>query len=143
MASTAQSIATAPAEDLSMFRLYVLRAVYALIAFGEGSIVVPDLFIHGPTARGVIPAMLSGLCLMCLLGLRYPRQMLPLLLFEMAWKTIWFFAFGLPQYLSGQAPPTFAEDFPAISFGVVLMPLVIPWGYAWRHYVRAAGDRWR
>ena len=78
MASTAQSIATAPAEDLSMFRLYVLRAVYALIAFGEGSIVVPDLFIHGPTARGVIPAMLSGLCLMCLLGLRYPRQMLPL-----------------------------------------------------------------
>jgi hypothetical protein len=136
---------TAPAapQELSLLRLYVLRAIYFLIAFGEGSQVVPALFAHEPTARGVIPALLSGLCLMCLLGLRYPRQMLPLLLFEMAWKYIWFFAFGLPQYLSGQVPPTFAEDFPAITFGVAIMPFVIPWGYVWRNYLIAAGDRWR
>jgi hypothetical protein len=62
----------------------------------------------------------------------------------MAWKTIWFVAFGLPQYLSGQRPPdTFSDDFFAITLGVVLMPLVIPWGYVWRHFVRTAGDRWR
>ena len=136
---------TAPAapEELSLLRLYVMRAVYFLIAFGEGSQVVPALFVHEPTARGVIPALLSGLCLLCVLGLRYPKAMLPLLLFEMAWKTIWFFAFGLPQYLSGEVPPTFAEDFKAITFGVAIMPFVIPWGYVWRHYVKAAGDRWR
>jgi len=136
---------TAPAapEELSLLRLYVMRAVYFLIAFGEGSQVVPALFVHDPTARGVIPALLSGLCLLCVLGLRYPKAMLPLLLFEMAWKTIWFFAFGLPQYLSGEVPPTFAEDFKAITFGVAIMPFVIPWGYVWRHYVKAAGDRWR
>ena len=142
MASTAASLSTSK-EELSLLRLYVLRAVYLLIALGEGSQVVPALFVHEPAARGVIAALLSGLCLLCLLGLRYPREMLPLLLFEMAWKYIWFFAFGLPQYLSGQAPPTFADDFPAITFGVVLMPFVIPWGYVWRHYVRAPGDRWR
>ena len=136
---------TAPAapEELSLLRLYVLRAIYFLIAFGEGSQVVPALFVHEPSARGVIPALLSGLCLLCVLGLRYPKAMLPLLLFEMAWKTIWFFAFGLPQYLSGEVPPTFAEDFKAITFGVAIMPFVIPWGYVWRHYVKAAGDRWR
>jgi len=144
MASTAASVAGSPAtDDLSLFRLYLLRAVYALIAFGEGSIVVPDLFVHEATARGVIPAFLSGLCLLCLLGLKYPTRMLPLLLFEMAWKTIWFFSFGLPQYLSGQLPPTFGDDFPAITFGVVLMPLVIPWGYVWRQFVTAPWDRWR
>jgi hypothetical protein len=143
MAPTGPSVTASPAEELSLFRLYVLRGVYCLIAFGEGSIVVPDLFIHEPIARGVIPSLLSGLCLMCLFGLKYPRQMLPLLLFEMAWKTIWFFAFGLPQYLSGQVPTTFTGEFPAITFGVVLMPLVIPWGYVWRHYVKAPGDRWR
>ncbi len=48
-----------------------------------------------------------------------------------------------PQYLSGQVPPTFGDDFMPITFGVVIMPLVIPWGYVWRHYVKAAGDRWR
>ena len=130
-------------NELSLLRLYIMRAIYFLIAFAEGSQVVPALFAHEPTARGVIVALLSGLCLLCVLGLRYPKQMLPLLLFEMAWKTIWFFAFGLPQYLSGQVPPTFGEDFKAITVGVVIMPFVIPWGYVWRHYVKAPGDCWR
>jgi hypothetical protein len=144
MASTAASIHALPADDeLSLFRLNLMRVIYFLIAFGEGSQVVPALFVHEPTARGVIPALLTGFCLMCLLGLRYPKQMLPLLMFEFAWKYIWFFAFGLPQYLSGQMPPTFGDDFPAITFGVVLMPLVIPWTHVWRRYVKAAGDRWR
>jgi hypothetical protein len=135
--------APAPPAELSLLRLNVMRVVYFLIAFAEGSQVVPALFVHEPTARGVIPALLSGFCLTCVLGLRYPARMLPLLLFEMAWKTIWFFAFGLPQYLSGQVPPTFGEDFKAITVGVVVMPFVIPWGYVWRHHVVERGDRWR
>ena len=130
-------------DELSLLRLYILRAVYLLIGLGEGSQVLPSLFAHDPSARGVIPALLSGLCLLMLLGLKYPRQMLPLLLFELAWKYIWFFAFGLPQYFSGQQPPTFAEDFINIGFGVILMPLVLPWGYVWRNYIKEPGDRWR
>ena len=142
--TAAAATRTAPVDsELSLPRLYVMRAIYFLIAFAEGSQVVPALFAHEPTARGVIPALLSGFCLTCLLGLKYPRAMLPLLLFEMAWKYIWFLSFGLPQYLSGQVPPTFGDDFPAITFGVVVMPFVIPWTYVWRHYVKAAGDRWR
>ena len=129
--------------ELSLLRLYILRFAYVLIGAGEGSQVFPNLFVHEPTARGVIPALLSGMCVLDLLGLKYPKQMLPLLLFEFAWKYIWFFAFGLPQYFSGQQPPTFAEDFFNISFGVIIMPFVIPWGYVWRNYVKAAGDRWR
>ena len=145
MASTATSAASAATADdeLSLLRLYIMRAIYFLIAFGEGSQIVPALFNHEPTARGVIPALLSGLCLLCVLGLRYPGRMLPLLLFEMAWKYIWFFAFGLPQYLSGQVPPTFGDDFMPITVGVVVMPFVIPWAYVWRHYLKTSGDRWR
>lgn len=143
MATIAASAPPSNDHEISLFRMYVMRVIYFLIAFAEGSQVVPALFAHEPTARGVIPALLSGLCLMCVLGLRYPRQMLPLLLFEMAWKYIWFFAFGFPQYLSGRVPPTFGEDFKAITAGVVIMPFVIPWSYVWRHYVKEAGDRWR
>jgi hypothetical protein len=47
--------------------------------------------------------------LLAFVGLRYPLQMLPLLLFEFVWKTMWMIAFGLPQWFSGQIPPTFAE----------------------------------
>lgn len=143
----ASTVAAAPGRradnELSLPRLYVMRGMYLLIGLGEGSQVAPALFVHDPTARGVIPALLAGMCLLDLLGLRYPRQMLPLLLFEFAWKYIWFFAFGLPQWFSGQQPPTFADDFLNIGFGVIIMPFVIPWGYVWRHYVKAPGERWR
>jgi hypothetical protein len=138
-----RSILTHPANDLSSFRLYVLRAIYLLIGLGEGSQIARALLVHEPASRGVITALLAGMCVLDLLGLKYPKQMLPLLLFEFAWKWIWMLAFGLPQWLSGQQPPTFAEDFFNIGFGVILMPLVIPWSYVWRNYVTAPEDRWR
>ena len=134
----------APADaDLSTLRLYVLRAAYLLVGLGMGSIIIPALFDHAPADRGVIASLLSAMCLLDLLGLRYPRQMLPLLLFEFAWKAIWVGFYGLPQWLGGTLPPTFADDFPAILGGMMLMPLVIPWGFVWRQYVRKPMESWR
>ena len=101
------------------------------------------LVSHAPMARGVIPSLLGAVWLLAFVGLRYPLQMLPLLIFEFVRKTNWLIAFGLPQWSSGQLPPTFAEDFQAIGMGVILMPLVIPWGYVYRHYVKQRADRWR
>lgn len=130
-------------NDVSLVRLYMLRAMYLLLVCGLGATIVPSLVAHDPAARGVIPSLLGALWLLAFLGLRYPLRMLPLLLFEFAWKTIWFLDFGLPQWLTGQKPATFADDFFAIVLGVVLTPIVIPWGHVWRHYVKAPGDRWR
>ena len=59
------------------------------------------------------------------------------------WKTIWLAVFGLPQWSSGQLPPPFADDFKAIVAGVILMPIVIPWGYVYRHYVKQQANSWR
>ena len=64
------------------------------------------------------------------------------LMFELVWKAIWMIFYGLPQWSSGQRPPTFAEDFFNIGTGAILL-LVIPWDYAWRHYVKRPGARWR
>jgi hypothetical protein len=147
MAATAAS-QSAPREradpsEVTLFRLYVLRATYLLLVVGVGAIILPPLISHETIARGVIPSLLGAVWVLAFLGLRYPLQMLPLLMFELVWKTIWLLDFGLAQWLSGQRPPTFAEDSFNIVLGVVLMPLVIPWGYVWRHYVKQPGDRWR
>ena len=117
--------------------------MYLLLVIGGAIVFLPQLIGHEPTARGVIPSMLGGVWVLACFGLRYPLQMLPLLMFELAWKATWFFDFGLPQWISGQRPPTFGEDFFNIAMGVVLMPLVIPWGYVYRRYVRQPADRWR
>lgn len=147
MASNAASASRTETDgtegEVSLVRLYVLRATYLLLVVGIGAMILPVLVSHEPLARGVIPSLIGGVGLLALLGLKYPLPMLPLLIFEFVWKTLWLLVFGLPQWSAGQMPPTFAEDFPNILLGVVLMPLVIPWGYVWHQYVKAPGARWR
>ena len=146
MASTAAtaepSRETAAEGEVSLFRLYILRAMNLVLVVGLGAKIVPEILGHELTSRGVIPSLLGAVWLLAFLGLRYPLAMLPLLMFELAWKTIWMLAYGLPQWLVGQYPPTFAEDSFNIAFGAVLL-FVIPWGYVWRHYVKRPGARWR
>jgi hypothetical protein len=129
--------------EVSLARLYLLRATYLLLVVGLGAMIVPPLINHAPMTRGVIPSLLGGVWLLAFIGLKYPLQMLPLLMFEFAWKTIWLLAFGLPQWSAGQMPPNFTEDFQNIAFGVILMPIVIPWGYVYRRYIRQPAARWR
>ena len=130
-------------SEVSLARLYVLRATYLLLVIGLGGMIVPSLLLHERSSRGVIASLLGAVWVLAFLGLRYPLQMLPLLMFELVWKVIWLIDFGLPQWFSGQLPPTFAEDFPNILFGVVLMPFIIPWRYVYRHYVKQPANRWR
>jgi len=146
MASTTASVLSTPDRawdtEVSLLRLYVLRAAYLLLVVGLGAMIVPEILSHELMSRGVIASLLAAVWALALLGLRYPLDMLPLLMFEFAWKAIWMIAYGLPQWSAGRLPPTFAEDVFNIGFGVVLMPLVIPWPYVWRRYVRRPGTRW-
>jgi hypothetical protein len=131
------------AQEVSLARIYVLRATYLLLVIGLGGMIVPEVVSHPVISRGVIPSLLGAVWVLAFVGLKYPLEMLPLLMFEFAWKSIWMLAYGLPQWYASQLPATFAEDSFNIGVGVILMPLVIPWGYVYRHYVKQSGARWR
>ena len=78
-------------DRVSLFRLYLLRATYLFIVVGLGFLIWPSLLNppeHTEHMRGVVRSLLAGVSLLALLGLRYPLQMLPLLLFELVWKSI-------------------------------------------------------
>jgi len=147
MASIAQQAgepAAARTEDeVSLFRLYLLRAAYLLLIVGLGGMIVPQIVSHPITDRGVIAALLGAVWLLAFIGLIHPLRMLPLLMFELAWKLIWVLAYGLPSWSAGQLTPVTSQDLTNTLFGVILMPLVIPWPYVWRRYVRQPGARWR
>lgn len=134
-------------NEVSTLRLNVLRAAYALIAVGMGSMIWPLILQHpANVARmtGVVWSMLGAITLLAaLLGIRHPLKMLPLLFIELAWKVIWVLSFGLPLWAAGQLDAATAETLRECLFGVVLVPLVLPWGYVWMQYVRAPGERWR
>jgi hypothetical protein len=65
------------------------------------------------------------------------------MIFEFAWKLVWVLAAYLPAYLAHSVNADLADNFYGISLGVVVVPLVLPWGYIWKNYVISAGDRWR
>lgn len=131
--------------QLPLYRLYLLRALFALIAFVQGSQTWTAILRHsGPWQfwHGVAISLLGALTALCLLGIRYPVRMLPLMLFEGAWKLIWVLAIWLPLYLTHRVDADTADSLFAIGLGVILVPLVLPWGYVWERYVLAPGDRW-
>ena len=92
--------------------------------------------------RGVVRSLLAAISLLAAVGLRYPLQMLPLLLFELLWKSIWILAIGLPLWSADQFDAATRQTWNDCLFGIVLFLLVIPWGYVLTHYVRQPGDRW-
>jgi hypothetical protein len=93
-------------------------------------------------AQGVRVALLAGLGATAALGLRYPVQMLPVMLFEMVWKAIYLTAFALPLWSAHQISAAVAEDIKAVLMVVIFIPL-IPWHYVFAHYVLKHGDRWK
>jgi hypothetical protein len=146
MASAVETVALvsdSAGSEVSLVRLYVMRLMYLVLALGIGALVLPTLINHGASTEGLETCLLGGVGLLAILGLKYPLQMVPLLLFEFAWKTMWVLDFGLPKLWTHQLTPAFAQDLKGTMVGVILMPLVIPWGFVRRHYVQRAGDRWR
>lgn len=101
---------------VSLFRLYLLRAMYLFIVVGFGMFIWPGILQHrGPweLMQSVVNCMLIAFWTLALFGLRYPLQMLPVLLWEFVWKMVW------------------------------LGTVALPWRYLAAHYVTKAGDPWR
>ncbi len=130
-------------SEVSLLRLYMLRATYLAIAFFMGSQMWPLLFHHRPwpLMHGVAVCMLAAVSAVAAIGLRHPLKVLPLLFLEMIWKATWLIALGYPAWKAGTVDANMAENIKACAMGIIF-PIVIPWGYVWKHYVKAPGDRW-
>jgi hypothetical protein len=129
-------------HEVSLVRLYAMRAaaIAAVIALGSSNL--PALIWPDPMGRGMITAILGGLWVMALIAIRYPLKMVPIFLFEFVWKLIWLLRFGLPQWLAGTGSPRLRVDMVEIGLFPLVFGLVIPWGYVWRRYVREPAERW-
>ncbi len=132
--------------EVPVWRLNLLRAFYLLITasmastFGLAMLEHTDLWA---LRKGETAALLSGLAIFCLWGLRYPLQMLPLLIFALIWKTVWLVAIYDPLWRNGALTPNAEETAFACLVGVVLTPLVLPWRYLAHHYFTKSGSHWR
>ena len=133
-------------QSISTLRLYLLRAMYLLLAVGLGLSIWPSIIsapLGAADSRTVVQALLGAIGVLALLGIRYPLRMLPLLLFELLWKAIWLVAYAFPHWRSGSLDATTTQNAFECLAGVVLVLLVAPWGYIIQNYVRASAEPWR
>ncbi|MFZ1938399.1 MAG: hypothetical protein ACLPZY_09585 [Terracidiphilus sp.] len=129
-------------EDVSLFRLYVLRALYLGNFVMLGASVWPGILTHHGWANpleGVGVSVWGALSLLSVVGVRYPLKMLPLIFLQFTYKLIWVLAVALPRISTG-APTWYMKP---MLMGVIIEPLLIPWPYVFAAFVKTPGDGWR
>jgi hypothetical protein len=130
--------------DVSTFRLYLLRAGYLLLVVGLGSTIWPAILDNTTTwelQRGVVVSMLGAMSVLAVAGIRYPLQMLPLLFFELTWKSIWLLRIALPLWSAHQLDARTWEIVIECLIAVIFL-VVIPWRYVFENYMKKVGEPW-
>lgn len=130
---------------LRRYRVNLMRVGYLLMAVGLALTKWPMILGDAaslPLYEGVVAALLTAMSLLAFLGLRYPVQLVPLLVFESAWKLIWLAAVALPHLVAGDMDANMGTMLSSVSLVVVILA-VTPWDYVWKRYVAAPGDGWR
>lgn len=133
-------------KPVSILRLNLLRLFYLVLIIGIGlEMHVWFKMIYRVYSMeldsGTVICMLFALSVLSILGLRYPLKMLPVLFWEITWKTSWLLSVALPHWLRGQ----WSEDLGSTTFAVgaivIFIPLV-PWSYVFEQYVKQPGSPW-
>jgi hypothetical protein len=138
------STTTTSSGPPATWRLYMLRAGYLLLVVGLGATIWPEL-LHHPEPwvrmRGIVVCMLAAMSALALLGLRYPLQMLPLLFFEIAWKSIWLLAIAAPAWAQHRMDVANIELENECLVAIVFL-IVMPWDYVFQTYLRTIISHW-
>jgi hypothetical protein len=132
------------AANVSLWQLNLLRVGYLVLGGGLAVVKWPLLFTHGPweLKEGTVECMLVAMSVLAFIGLRYPIRMLPVLLFEVAWKLTWLGVIALPLCLDDKLDGATREQAGAVLW-VVIIIAVIPWRHVLAQYVMAPGEPWR
>jgi hypothetical protein len=132
------------ARVLPTYRLKLMRVGYLVMAVGLALTRWPKIPDAASLSvfEGVLTALLTALSLLALLGLRYPIRMLPVLIFESAWKVIWLVAVALPNLAAGDLDAEMGRVLSSVALVVVILA-VTPWDYVVRRYLQAPSDPWR
>jgi len=129
----------AASQQLSTLRLTLLRACYLVLVVGLSIKYAPVIgdIASLPRMDSVVVALLSAMGLLSVVGLFSPVRMLPLLVFEIAWKAIWVGAVALPTVLDGSADDGTMATLFACAWALPFV-FVVPWRHVARTYLGKA-----
>lgn len=118
-----------PKSAISARRIKLLRACYLLLFVGLVVVVWPQILTKAtelPFDKGITNSLLGSVALLAVVGLVYPVHMLPLLVFEVLWKSIWVISVAVPSWQEDSLDPEMVEALFACAFAVPFL-FIIPW----------------
>ena len=120
--TTTTELRTTTTPALPLRHLYAMRGGYLLVGVGLALVKWPLLADAStvPLYEGVTVSLLTAVSLLAFLGLRYPVNMLPVLLFESLWKLLWLGLVALPNAVAGTLDQPMTDVLVSCSLIVVI-----------------------
>jgi hypothetical protein len=131
-------------EGVRPINVHALRVFYFLMAVFVAPWAWTTLFTHtGPwdPTRAVAICVWAVYPTLAVLGLMHPLRMLPIMLFTIGYKTLWFIFVAWPLYRAGALAGTPAGQMAADFAMLPLLIIAVPWTYVIRQYVKGPAPR--
>ena len=124
-------------DGIRPINIYAMRAIYLLMA----TLLALDVWTHIFTydqrwdpSDAMDWSVWAAFSVFALIGIFRTVQMIPVLLLEIVYKSIWLVLVALPLYREGNLSAE-ATDGMIYPFALVVLPiLAVPWGYVFRKY---------
>jgi hypothetical protein len=129
--------------EVPKYRQHLMRLVYGLTCFGVGPQAWSSLVTHaGPwdPVRGVAFSFWAAYATLMILGVWNPLKMVPLLVLQLLYKSVWLLSVALPLARAGPLDATAAELVRIFMIAAVIDLVVVPWPYVFRHYIRKSSE---
>ena len=127
-------------EGVAPYKIYLLRGLYILMFLFLGKDAWTFIFTHKGTwdpAEAMNFTVWASYSVLAFFGLLYPLRMLPIVMLEILYKSIWLIIVAYPLWASNRLAGTPAEGMTYV-FALVLLPIVaMPWKYYFKRYVFA------
>ena len=125
-------------DGIRPINIYAMRFIYLLMASLLAIDVWSYIFTYNQAwepGEAMNWSVWAAFTIFALIGISKTVAMIPVLLLEIAYKSIWLLLVALPLYRSGNLSNASTDDM-LFPFAFVILPIVaMPWGYVFRRYI--------
>jgi hypothetical protein len=125
-------------EGVRPINIYLMRVFYLLMATLLALDVWSYVFSHqGPwdQTKAMAWSVWAAFSTLAILGVFRPLKMIPILLLEIFYKCMWLLLVAYPLWRAGTLAGSPAEGETYVFLPVIVVILIMPWGYVFRTYV--------
>ena len=126
-------------EGVRPINIYLLRLLFLLVVVFVGSDSWSSIIKHEGQwdhVKAAAICMWAAYSVLSIFGLINPLKWLPIVMFEILYKIIWLAIVAYPLWSTNQLAGSPAEGMTRAFLWVVLPIVAMPWGYAFRTYIR-------